>query len=180
MPLRLPLPDDASIGEEGLRLLALRAPVAVYRMVAWSPSLLPPFMGLTTAMFSATVLDDSLREAVILRVAMHHNSEYEAFHHRALAARAGLSEDDIEALLTAPVFVGATKIIRDAIAFTDACLRDEEPKSALSEVIRQALTDRGICELSLLIGFYRMVATFLRATGVPLDAATSTALGAPD
>lgn len=171
----VPLPPDEVVGPAGLALLATRPPVNVYRMAAWSPALLGPFMQMTHAMFRDCTLGDRLREAVILRVAGHERSAYEAHHHRALAARAGLHEAQIEALVTLAEVPEADETLRSALAFTDATMHGE-PDEALRDALVAALGNRGVVELGLLIGFYRMVAVFLRATGVPLDTHTSVEL----
>ena len=164
-PLPLPAPEtlDAAVRAQ----LARRPPIDLYRMVAHAPGLLAPFMALGAANFGATQVSPPLREALILRVAMHHRSAYEIHHHRRMAREAGLSDAAIEALLAGH---GQSRDwdagIADAVALVDTLVAGGDVAPALLARLVQAHGHRGYVEMSLIAGFYRMVATFLQATGL--------------
>lgn len=164
---RIPLPADEALDAAVRAQLARRPPIHLYRMVAHAPGLLAPFMALGAANFGATQIPPALREALILRVAMHHRSVYEIHHHRRMARDAGLSTEAIESLLA-----GATASpswdsgVEEVAALADALAGAAALRQELVMRIVQLHGERGYVELSLIAGFYRMVATFLHATGL--------------
>lgn len=165
--LRIPLPALESLDQHTRAQLARRPPVHVYRMAAHAPGLIEPFMSLVQANFHALCLPAALREAVILRVGAHHRSAYEIHHHRVKAREAGLGEPCIDALLRLrPAAELPDPGLVDAIELADALLRERPIADALVRRLVASHGERGYVELALLIGFYRMVATFLEATGV--------------
>lgn len=172
------LPTDAELAPEARALLARRVPIGLYRSVAWSPGLLPPFMEMVQAFFASTTLDDRLREMVILRVAMHHGSDYEIFHHRRMALDSGVEPALLEALLRPQPCAGGDARDDAAIAYVDGLLQRGVPDAAADRAVRAALGPRGTVELALLIGFYRMVATYLAAIRLPLDPLDATQMRA--
>lgn len=178
MATAFPLPTDAQLSDESRALLARRAAVGVYRMAAWSPALHPPFMALVTALFDDTVLDAKVREAVILRVAMHEGSAYEAHHHRGLALDAGLAADEVRSLLTdAHADLGDPRL-ETAVEFTDALFGPPGALEPLRARIQEEFGPRGAAELALLAGAYRMVATLIAATGLVPESQTASQLRA--
>ena len=168
---RFPFPAPGDLDEAARAQLARRPPVHLYRMVAHAPTLLEPFMSMVQANFTALSLPPSLREAIILRVGSHHRSAYEIHHHRIKAREAGLSDACIEALLALqPPGALPQPTLEDAIAWTDALLAGQPVSDALVERLVQAHSHRGYAEMALLAGFYRMVATFIEATGIQPEA----------
>ena len=167
----LPLPELDALDASVRAQLARRPPIDLYRMVAHAPGLLAPFMALGAANFGATQIPPPLREALILRVAMHHRSAYEIHHHRRIAREAGLSEAAIDALLAGNRESQAWDAgIADAVALVDALVVAQDIAPALVARVVQAHGHRGYVEMALIAGFYRMVATFLQATGLEPEA----------
>lgn len=167
MSTRLPLPAADALDNAVREQLARRPPIDLYLMVAHAPGLLAPFMALGAANFNATQVPPSLREALILRVARHHRSAYEIHHHRRMAREAGLSDEAIDRLLSgASVGHAADPPVDDAVALADALCVSGEVDAELVRRIVQVHGHRGYVEMSLVVGFYRMVATFIDATGL--------------
>jgi 4-carboxymuconolactone decarboxylase len=159
---RLPFPSEDELSDATRAQLVTRPPVHLYRMVANAPAVLGPFMAMVRTNFTQLSLADDLREMVILRVAMHHRSGYEIFHHRTLAQKAGVSAADIKALLDGDAgFQSDTAGLCDVVAFVDESLQDARPSDPVFQRVAAALGNRATVELALLIGFYRMVATFI-------------------
>jgi alkylhydroperoxidase family enzyme len=124
-------------------------------------------MSLVQANFTALSLPAPLREAVILRIGAHHASAYEIRHHRLIAAAAGLGDAGIESLLALQSPSDEfNPIVRDAILLTDTLVRGSPVDDVRIQRLVSALGHRGYVELAMLIGFYRMVATFIEATGL--------------
>lgn len=170
MSARLPQPAAAALDDAVREQLARRPPIDLYRMVAHAPGLLAPFMALGAANFNATQVPPSLREALILRVALHHRSAYEIHHHRRMARDAGLSDEAIDRLLSGASVGLADPPVDDAVALADALCVSGEVGSELVRRIVQVHGHRGYVEMSLVVGFYRMVATFIDATGLEPEA----------
>jgi len=167
MSCRIPLTDTATVDEAVRAQLAQRPPIHLYRMVAHAPGLLGPFMHLGAAQFNTTVLPPAYREALVLRVAMHHRSAYEIHHHRRMALDAGLSAEAIDALLAgrsnSPAWSPA---LQDLAAFADELVAAQDPEPARVQRLVAAYGHRGYVEAALIVGFYRMVATFIHAVGL--------------
>lgn len=167
MSLRIPLTDIDTLGESARAQLGQRPPIHLYRMVAHAPGLLGPFMALGAAQFHTTALVPACREALILRVAMHHRSAYEIHHHRRMALDAGLSAEAIDALLAGRRHCPAwSPVLQDLAAFADELIAAQEPEPARVRRLVDAHGHRGYVEAALIVGFYRMVATFIHATGL--------------
>ena len=165
---RIPLPDLNELEPHILSQLARRPPVHLYRMVAYAPGLLEPFMSMVQANFNTLSLSPALREALILRVGQHHQSAYEIHHHRIKAREVGLTDQEIAAVLdlsTRPEIWAEEKLA--ALEFVDRLLQSAEIDEALVNTLVGAYGRRGYVEMSALVGFYRMVATFLEATNIP-------------
>jgi alkylhydroperoxidase family enzyme len=164
---RIPLPKLNELEPNVLRQLERRPPVHLYRMMAYAPGLLEPFMSMVLANFNTLSLSPALRETLILRVGQHHRSAYEIHHHRIKAREAGLTDQEIAAVLdlsARPVTWGKEKLA--AMDFVDRLLEGSEIDEALVQVLVGAYGRRGYVEMSALIGFYGMVATFLKATNI--------------
>jgi 4-carboxymuconolactone decarboxylase len=110
------------------------------------------------------------RELVILVVAAAEDSPFERFAHEAIGRALGLSDQDLESVRTGaellredPVEAAALGVARSLIA--DADLDDATYRSALT-----VLGERGLFEVTTLVGYYRTLALQLRTFRV----------GAPD
>ncbi|MGE0349201.1 carboxymuconolactone decarboxylase family protein [Hydrogenophaga sp.] len=164
---RIPLPALSELDPHVIEQLERRPPVHLYRMMAYAPGLLEPFMSMVMANFDQLSLPPALREALILRVGQHHRSEYEIYHHRIKAREAGLTDQEIATLLdpSSPP-LNWEKDRRTAIEFVDRLLEGRDLDKALVGELVDAFGYRGYVEISALTGFYRMVATFLEATNL--------------
>jgi AhpD family alkylhydroperoxidase len=171
MTTRIPLPEIDRLDERTRLQLARRPPLSLYRMVAHAPGLLAPFMTLVAANFADLKLPARTREALILRVAMHHQSGYEAHHHRRIAREAGLDPEIIEAVLAGATSHGAwDEELADAVALADNLLSAIDPPDRLVSRLTTRHGHRGYVEMVLVVGFYRMVAMFIAATGITPEA----------
>ena len=173
---RIAPPTDLELDDAARAILARRPAVAVYRATAHAPALLGPVVEMATAFFEQTSLGGRMREMVILRVAMHHASRYEAHHHRGLAARAGVSEAEIQALLVPQPFETPDSAETAAIRLVDEVIANGAVGSIGFDRLAAALGARGTTELALLIGFYRMVATFIAILDLQPDDKTAAEL----
>lgn len=137
---------------------------------AWllSPGLGAAFERFGDAVRFACTVPSRWREIAILVVGSHWQSPYEQYAHRRLAASVGLSEREIEALeqgrdehvfadpVEQAVVRLARRLVEDWGALPDAAYDDA--KGALGEV--------GLFEISLLVGYYSLLALQLALFGV--------------
>jgi 4-carboxymuconolactone decarboxylase len=114
------------------------------------------------------VLDDALREAVILTIAAEVSCLYEWTHHYPIALKAGCSPEllaDIEASRTgdeAPPLGPALRLARALV----------EPTPPAIELVREVqghLGDRGLVDLVVTATYYGMVGRAMNALRVPLE-----------
>lgn len=110
-------------------------------------------------------LDPRLREMVILRTAWLDRSEYELFHHRTLARRAGLDEAEVAAIVGGDVDAFAAPE-RALLAFVDQVVRDASPGDDVLAGMRRHYPDRFVFDVVVVIGSYMMTARLAAVGGV--------------
>jgi AhpD family alkylhydroperoxidase len=170
---RLPLlpaePEDEDVaavfevfGREG------RAPIALYRVLAHHPSLLRSYSVFARGLRSDAATPRRLRELVILRTAQLTRSEYEWAHHRAMAEKAGVTEEELVALPRWEESDAFDEDERAALRIAEEmhflAVRDES-----FAALRDRLGPAGALEVVLTAGFYEAVARFIQALDVELE-----------
>ena len=110
---------------------------------------------------SRGALDDLTREIVILMVARAERSEFEWWAHVPIARAAGVTDDQMDVLLSGgvpPIDEPERAVVDTAFAIiTRGDLEDDEYERALAAVGVSTLV-----ELTTLIGYYTMAAVQLR------------------
>lgn len=154
-------------------MLANRAPLNIYRMVAHGGAVGEGFLALGSAILRRSALDPQLRELVILRVGALCGSHYEVFQHRRVATQAGVPAAKIEAVLRQPrdePEAGAFTVLElDVLRYTDAVVRDVKAPQALFDAVAAALPHQQLIELMMAIGFYMLVSRLLENLEVDLE-----------
>lgn len=108
-------------------------------------------------------------ELVILRVAHLCGSTYEFEHHARLGRRAGLRQEDIDAV-RASVGEGSWSEREASILGTiDRLHTERDLDDEAWARLRRHVDERECIELLILVGYYEMLATFLRVLRVPDD-----------
>lgn len=108
-----------------------------------------------------------LTELVILRVAHLRGCAYEWEHHVHLAARAGVTRDDVDRVREGPAaFDGRDALVLRA---ADQLHAAQDLDDDLYAELSRSFTDADVVELVLLVGHYEMLATFLRTLRIPPD-----------
>lgn len=117
-----------------------------------------------------TSLSDRVREIVTLLVAAFHHSAFEWYAHERLAARAGLTGEEIRSLhdLTPPESL--TDDERSVFQAALALLRDRDLDDHTYENVRGVLGPEALVELVSLVGYYELLALHLRVWRVGLPA----------
>jgi alkylhydroperoxidase family enzyme len=145
-----------------------RQPIALYRTLAHSPRLLRAYSTLARALRYQAETPRPLRELAILRTAQLTGSAYEWAHHRAMAIRAGVPEEQVREL-------GSWRSSAEFDQREKAVLRCVEEMHGLSVSddalgdLRAVLEDSEVVEIVLLAAFYQAVARLIQAFGVEVE-----------
>lgn len=113
-------------------------------------------------------LPDGLRELAILTVARETGSTYEWSQHWPIAAKAGVAAEVLERVRGRSLEQDETAQGR-ALLFVRLACHNETVADSLLEDVRRDLGNEGLVELTLLAGYYGMLARFLRIMQVPHD-----------
>lgn len=118
--------------------------------------------------FNAYLLRDStlsprIREVALLRVVHHGNCEYLWSHHIPIAARAGLSPDDIDAVRSGNSVDRCDQMVIQAV---DDLTADSTIAQTTWEELAQVFTDQQRMDLVFTIGGYLLLAMAVNTFGV--------------
>ncbi|GAA4668276.1 carboxymuconolactone decarboxylase family protein [Gordonia humi] len=138
---------------------------AVFRTLANHPRLLKRFNVLGGMFLAHGLLPERDREIVILRTAWRTDSVYEWGQHVLIGREAGVTDDEIARLATAPVNGWSNRDAR-LLTFTDELLADVDVSETTWNAVAEFLDRDEIIELTMLVGLYRMLAGFLNAARV--------------
>lgn len=126
----------------------------------------PPVGGALQAVGSAvryeSTLDARTRELAILAVATHWDSAFEWAAHEAVGRQAGLTDDDFAAVRIGEPPPSATETERVALRTATALLTDRGLDADVYTAAVEALGERGLFELTTLVGYYATLALQLR------------------
>lgn len=159
---------SASVKAAELNLPAYVVASNGFRPLLNVPELAAPFAAMMRALNDGT-LPPRLRELAILRTGLNALCAYEVMQHRPLAAAAGLTEEEIAAVFGEVPIDRLAQIDRGVLEATDELCRaatlSEGSWAALAATLRPA----HILELTMVVGFWRMIAGWLNANQTPLE-----------
>ena len=135
----------------------------IYQVLLNSPPIAQGWEKMLTAVRNRSSLPPTLREMVIVRVAVLNRAPYELEAHRPVALACGVSEAKIEALRLPQPGVAFSPLERAVLALTDAMTREVQVDDALFEPLRAHFDARALVDLVATIGAYNMVSRFLEA-----------------
>ncbi len=175
---RMPYADLATAPEH-VRDTFAQLPVAlnIFRMMAHAESNFRPLLRLGSAILAKQKLSARLREIAILRVAQLSAARYEWVQHVPIAAAAGVTQAQIDALergdIDAECLAADDQLV---LRFTTEVLRHVRASDPVFEAMRRRFTPQEIVELILAIGFYMTMARLMETTGVDLEADAGTSI----
>jgi 4-carboxymuconolactone decarboxylase len=167
---RIPYHDLTNLPEPLETLIRSRPPLNLYRMLPHAVTLMPGFLQMGLAIRTATTLDATVRELVILRTGALMGAAYEIHQHRRVAEQAGVPAAAIEGAVHPGAESELGELERLVLRFTDAVVQQKKVPDALFDEVVQRFEYRGACEMLLTAGFYMMVSRFLENTGVDIEA----------
>src|SRR5260370_18575544 len=94
----VPLPGDADLSPETIKLLSQGAPLHVLRMFAWAQDMYPGIVALIKEIFTSAEVDPKLREIIILRTAYLTDCAYEWEANAVFASNVGLTDEQMALL----------------------------------------------------------------------------------
>jgi 4-carboxymuconolactone decarboxylase len=172
---RIPYPNLSALPDTMRKMLA-GTPLNVVRMGAHASPVLFEAQGkLGWAIADSTVLAPRLRETAILRVAHLCGSYYELHHHIPLAAAAGLTRNEMEAIENKR-YADLDPVLAAICRFVDEVVVQVSPSDATLAALRTQVSDQILVNLILTIGCYMSIARLIAVTGIEPDEAALTHL----
>ena len=158
--------QQAQLAELEARIVAERGRISpLYQVLLNSPPIAQGWEQMLSAVRNRSSLPASLRELVILRVAVLNRAPYEFDAHAPIALNAGVSPEAIEAvrLPTLPPDAPFSEVERLVLDLSDAMTRDIEVSDALYARVKAAFDERAQLDLVATVAAYNMVSRLLQA-----------------
>jgi 4-carboxymuconolactone decarboxylase len=170
---RIPLTSIEEQPEPMRQWMARRGNLNVFRLLANAAQVFAGWTQMVDELFESTTFTPRMREVVILRVAHLQGSRYELSQHVGIARNAGLSDQQINAILDNADLDAADLSQTEYAALavvTELCtthrLRDDSFATA-----HTAFGDEALTELLMIISCYYGLALVLNAADLEIDAA---------
>jgi 4-carboxymuconolactone decarboxylase len=168
---RIPLTSLDQQPEPIRQFMARRGDLNVFRLLANAPQVFVGWSQMVDELFDSPTFSLRMREVIILRVAHLQGSGYELAQHTGIARAAGLTEQQIDAIIDTGDLdaAGFSRTERTALDLvTELCsthrLWDESFATALAVFGDEALT-----ELLMIVSCYYGLALVLNAVELDID-----------
>jgi 4-carboxymuconolactone decarboxylase len=170
---RIPLASIEQQPEPIREFMARRGNLNVFRLLANAPNAFVGWTQMVDELFDSPTFSLRMREVIILRVAHLQGSRYELAQHVGIARGAGLTEQQINAIidtddLDAAGFSGTERAALDVV--TELCSTNR-PRDDTFATAQAAFGDEGLTELLMIISCYYGLALVLNAVDLDVDAA---------
>ena len=139
-----------------------------FNCILLSPKIAGSFLDLQAAEGKGTVLSNRVRQVVILTVGAVWNSDYERYAHSAVAKKAGLPEEAIQALCKGEPAISLTQEEQVAQRLTRQITGRHKVDDQLYADAVAAFGTEGIVDLLILAGCYDTVSSLLNTFQVPV------------
>ncbi|KAF2097328.1 4-carboxymuconolactone decarboxylase family protein [Rhizodiscina lignyota] len=143
------------------------------RALLYSPPQARGFLQFFTAVRGKSTLPADAMELGMCRVAALNGAAYEWMHHGPLLKAAGLSDEAVETVRSAPAGTqgsegqgGLSLRLWKMLRYTDAMTKQVHVPDEIFEGVKSVLNDRQVTELTLVIAGYNAVSRFLVAMDV--------------
>jgi AhpD family alkylhydroperoxidase len=141
----------------------------INRAMAHAPEVCRDFIRLGSKLLFKSKLDPKLRELAILRVARLTKCRYEREQHEIIARRLAMPDLQIDAVKKWQGSKHFDKREQAVLQYTDEVTQEVRAKNSTYKKLQAFLSEREIVELTVVIGYYNLVARFLEALEVDLD-----------
>ncbi len=109
-----------------------------------------------------------LREVAILSVAAHWKSQYEWWAHEQIALKEGLSTSIVRQLKEAKIPQTNDRAVVAVASFAKEALDKKQVSDDIYNTVLAHLGERGVVDLTILIGYYCLVSASLNIFKVPI------------
>jgi 4-carboxymuconolactone decarboxylase len=170
---RIPLASIEEQPEPIRQWMAHRGNLNVFRLLANAPNVFGGWTQMVDELFDSPTFDLRMREVVILRVAHLQGSRYELGQHVGIARTAGLTEQQINAILDAGDLDAAdfSPTERTALDVTTELCTTHRLRDDTFIAAQAVFGDEALTELLMIISCYFGLALVLNATDLDVDAA---------
>ncbi|MBO23499.1 MAG: hypothetical protein CMM26_14160 [Rhodospirillaceae bacterium] len=140
----------------------------VFALLANSPGALATVTPVGAHVRYGTKFDDALREYVILTVAQELRCSYEWGHHWEFALKVGVPEEMLRRVGT-PDMEAEPGLVGIATRYARLVTRNEEVDDETAETLKAELGNDGFVDLTIMIGYYGMLARFINTMRLQLE-----------
>jgi 4-carboxymuconolactone decarboxylase len=153
--------------------MARRGNLNVFRLLANAPHVFGGWTQMVDELFDSPTFSQRMREVVILRVAHRQGSRYELAQHVGIARTAGLTEQQINAILDAGDLDAAdfSDAERTALDVTTELCTTHRLTEDTFATAHAVFGDEALTELLVIISCYYGLALVLNAADLDVDAA---------
>lgn len=169
---RVPLAEVDQLPDEIRQWMAHRGNLNVFRLLANTPQVFAGWTQMVDELFDSPTFTPRMREVVILRVAHLQGSRYELAQHTGIARAAGLTEQQINAILGAGDLDTAdfSRTERTALdVVTELCSTHHLSENSFATA-QTDFGDEALTELLMMLSCYYGLALVLNAVDLDLDA----------
>ena len=144
--------------------------LGIYKALLHNPALAESWFNHLNAVRWGTSLSGRLRELLIIRVGWRLNSAYIMKQHiPKLAVPEGVSEEDCAALLREEIDARFSDEERAALQLADELTVKAALSCETAAAVKRAFGERGLVEMSVLVGTYNMHARFVGGLAIELE-----------
>jgi 4-carboxymuconolactone decarboxylase len=169
---RIPLTSIKQQPEPVRQWMARRGNLKVFRLLANAPRVFPGWTQMVDELFERPTFSRRMRAVVILRVAHLQGSRYELTQHVGIARNAGLTDQQINAILDTdhPDAAGFSDTERTALDVTTELCATHRLRDDTFAAAQAVFGDEALTELLMIISCYYGLALVLNATDLDVDA----------
>lgn len=169
---RIPLTSIEQQPEPVRQWMARRGNLKVFRLLANAPRVFPGWTQMVDELFESPTFSRRMREVVILRVAHLQGSRYELSQHVGIARNAGLTDQQINAILDNGdlAAAGISNTERTALDVTTELCSTHRLRDDTFAAAQAVLGDEALTELLMIISCYYGLALVLNAADLDVDA----------
>ncbi len=160
--------DYLDAWDEILRTRGFDVMPNVFALLANSPGALSVVTPVGAYVRFETKFDDVVRELVIMTVAQELRCEYEWKHHWRVAERVGATPE-LLAKIGTPELEAEPAPVGPAVRYARLLTHNETVDDALVETLKESFGADGFVDLSIMVGYYGMLARFINTVGVPVE-----------
>jgi 4-carboxymuconolactone decarboxylase len=170
---RIPLTSIEEQPEPVRQWMARRGNLNVFRLLANAPQVFAGWTQMVDELFESPTFSQRMREVVILRVAHLHGSRYELSQHVGIARNAGLTDQQINAILDTGDLDAAnfSRTERTALDITTELCTTHRLRDDAFAAAQAIFGDEAFTELLMIISCYYGLALVLNAADLDVDAA---------